>query len=66
MLREQPFEKLYSLEMHCMAQGINQQLADAIIEGILSNSCRIELKGETIRSVRRGLRPEPQSGKEER
>ena len=40
-------------------------LADAITERILSNSYRIELKGETVRPVRRGLKAESQSGKEE-
>jgi len=38
-------------------------LADAIMERILSNSYRIELKGESIRPVDKGLKP--QSGKEE-
>jgi DNA replication protein DnaC len=40
-------------------------LADAIMERILSNSYRIELKGETIRPVKRGLKAESPSGKEE-
>jgi DNA replication protein DnaC len=40
-------------------------LADAIMERILSNSYRIELKGETIRLVKRGLKLESQPGKEE-
>jgi DNA replication protein DnaC len=35
-------------------------LADAIMERMLSNSYRIDLKGETLRSVKRGLKPEPQ------
>lgn len=41
-------------------------LADAIMERILSNSYRIELKGETIRPVKRGLKPDLPSGKEEK
>ena len=40
-------------------------LADAIMERMLSNSHRIDLKGETMRPVKRGLKPEPTSGKEE-
>ena len=40
-------------------------LADAIMERILSNSYRIELMGETIRPVKRGLKAEPSSGKED-
>ena len=40
-------------------------LADAIMERILSNSYRIDLNGETIRPVRKGLKPGSQSdGKE--
>ena len=41
-------------------------LADAIMERILSNSYRIELKGETIRPVKQGLKAGSQSGKEEK
>jgi hypothetical protein len=40
-------------------------LADAIMERILSNSYRIELMGETIRPVRKGLKAESLPGKEE-
>ena len=40
-------------------------LADAIMERILSNSYRIELEGETIRPVRKGLKAESLPGKEE-
>jgi DNA replication protein DnaC len=41
-------------------------LADAIMERILSNSYRIDLQGETIRPVKRGLKPATHTdGKEE-
>jgi len=40
-------------------------LADAIMERILSNSYRIDLKGETIRPVRKGLKPGSQDGGKE-
>ena len=40
-------------------------LADAIMERILSNSYRIELQGETLRPVRRGLKPESQPDEKE-
>lgn len=40
-------------------------LADAIMERILSNSYRIDLKGETVRPVKRGLKPGTQSGGKE-
>jgi DNA replication protein DnaC len=40
-------------------------LADAIMERILSSSYRIELKGETIRPVRRGLKQESQPDEKE-
>jgi len=40
-------------------------LADAIMERILANSHRIDLKGESMRPVKRGLKPEPKSGEEE-
>jgi DNA replication protein DnaC len=40
-------------------------LADAIMERILSNSYRVDLKGETMRPVKRGLKPEPQPGGKE-
>jgi hypothetical protein len=40
--------------------------AEAITVRILPNSYRIELKGETIRTVTQGLNPESQSGKEEK
>ena len=40
-------------------------LADAIMERILSNSYRIELMGETMRPVRRGLKAGSKTGKEE-
>ena len=40
-------------------------LADAIMERILSNSYRVELNGETIRPVKRGLKPTQTDGKEE-
>ena len=43
----------------------DEQLADAIMERILSNSYRIELMGETIRPVRKGLKAESLPGKEE-
>ena len=40
-------------------------LADAIMERILANSHRIDLKGETMRPVKRGLKPEQKSDGEE-
>ena len=40
-------------------------LADAIMERILSNSYRIELKGETIRPVKEGLKPGSKTGGKE-
>jgi DNA replication protein DnaC len=40
-------------------------LADAIMERMLANSYRIELSGETIRPVKRGLKPSQMDGKEE-
>jgi DNA replication protein DnaC len=40
-------------------------LADAIMERILSNSYRIDLNGETIRPVKRGLKPAHSEGKED-
>ena len=40
-------------------------LADAIMERMLSNSYRIELNGETIRPVKRGLKPTHADGKED-
>lgn len=40
-------------------------LADAIMERILSNSYRVELNGETIRPVKRGLKPSQSDGKED-
>jgi DNA replication protein DnaC len=40
-------------------------LADAIVERMLSNSYRIDLNGETIRPVKRGLKPSLSDGKEE-
>jgi len=40
-------------------------LADAIMERILSNSYRINLKGETIRPVKKGLKPGSQDGGKE-
>jgi len=39
-------------------------LADAIMERMLANSYRIELNGETIRPVKRGLKPSQMDGKE--
>ena len=40
-------------------------LADAIMERILANSHRIDLKGETMRPVKRALKPESKPGGEE-
>jgi DNA replication protein DnaC len=40
-------------------------LADAIVERMLSNSYRIELDGDTIRPVKRGLKATQTDGKEE-
>jgi DNA replication protein DnaC len=40
-------------------------LADAIMERMLSNSYRIDLNGETIRPIKRGLKPAHSDGKEE-
>jgi DNA replication protein DnaC len=40
-------------------------LADAIMERMLSNSYRIDLNGETIRPVKRGLKPAHSDAKEE-
>jgi DNA replication protein DnaC len=62
MLNQPTLEKLHALRLHGMAEGFRAQseqigdptLADSILDRLVHNAHRIEMRGESMRKKRNG------------